>query len=409
MGFEIRTVKEDEFVAWQTIMGPAFFSHRPMPEAAEFRRPFIDLARCWAAFDGDDVVASLRTFDEELTVPGGATIAADAVTNVTVRATHRRRGALKAMMPASLAQAAERGDPVSILIAARWPIYGRYGYGPAVASASYKIDTRLAAFRPDIVDRGRVQFVDLASGRAAADAIFDRFRKGQVGAIQRPGWVLDIDFNQVSPPGLDPWKGWCVLHLDADGEPDGYLRYEVDDKWVGFAPDCTLTVNDLVAATPDAYAALWRFCIEMDNVMWVKAADRSTDERLRWLLTDGRAIVREAEDDFVWVRVLDVPAALSARRYLTEGRVVLEVDDPLGHAAGRFALEGGRAGATCTRTDETPDLALSAFALGAGYLGGVRLNELATGGLVSELTPGSLATADAMFLSDVTPWCNTWF
>jgi predicted acetyltransferase len=409
MGFEIRTVKEDEFVAWQTIMGPAFFFHRPMPEAAEYRRQFIDLARCWGAFDGDEVVASLRTFDERLTVPGGAHVAADAVTNVTVRATHRRRGALNGMMPASLAQAAERGDPVSILLAARWPIYGRYGYGPAANSAAYKIDTGLATFRAGIVDHGRVQFVDLATGRAAAGAIFDRFRKGQIGAIQRPDWVLDIEFNQVSPPGHDPWKGWCVLHLDTNGQPDGYLRYEVDDKWIGFAPDCTLTINDLVAATPEAYVALWRFCIEMDNVMWVKAGDRSTDEPLRWLLTDGRAITREAQDDFVWVRVLDVPAALSARRYLTEGRVVLEVEDLLGHAAGRFLLEGGPDGATCSRTDATADLALSAFALGSAYLGGVRLNELATGGLVTELTPGSLATTDAMFLSEVTPWCNTWF
>ncbi len=409
MGFEIRTVNEDEFLAWSKVVDTAFFAHRPMPESAEFRRPFFDLDRCWAAFDGDTVVSALRTFDNDLVVPGGARVAADAVTAVTVRATHRRQGALNGMMTASLAQAAERGDAVSVLIAARWPIYGRYGYGPATESATFTVDTRSVAFRGDVVDRGRVSIVDNATARAAAVEIFERSREGQVGAISRQAWVLDIEFDITKTPGGDPWKGWCVLHHDADGRPDGFLRYDVDDKWIGMTPDCTLTMDDMVAATPEAYVALWRFCAEMDNVVWIKAADRSVDERLRWMLTDGRALTQKERFDFLWVRVLDVPAALSARRYATEDRLVLEVTDPLGHADGRFALDGGPEGANCSRTEAAPDLRLSAFALGAGYLGGQRLGTLASGGLITELTPGALARADTMFQAEVTPWCNTWF
>jgi predicted acetyltransferase len=409
MGFEIRTINDDEFLAWQLTTEAAFFSHRPMPEAAEFRRPLMAIDRCWAAFDGATPVAALRTFANDMVVPGGARVPVDAVTNVTVRATHRRRGALNGMMTASLAAAAERGDPLSILIAARWPIYGRYGYGPATESASYTVDARNASFRSDLVDHGRIEYVDKVAGRKAAGEIFERSREGQVASIARQSWGMDVEFDVIQPPGLDAWKGWCVLHHDADGQADGYLRYDVDDKWIGMEPDCTLTVDDLVAATPEAYAALWRFCCEMDNVVWVKAPDRSVDERLRWLLTDGRAIKQKERFDFLWVRVLDVPAALSARRYAVEGSLVLEVTDPLGHASGRFALEGGPQGAACVRTDATPDLRLSASALGAGYLGGQRLGQLAVSGLVHELSSGAVAKADVMFLAERTPWCNTWF
>jgi predicted acetyltransferase len=409
MSFEIRTVKEDEFVAWQAVMAAAFFSTRSVADGAVWKRPFVDLARCWAAFDGDEVVGTFRTFDNQLTVPGGAQLPVDAVTNVTVRATHRRRGALTGMMHASLAAAAERGDPLSILIAARWPIYGRFGYGPGVDSVALSIDNRLAAFRTDVTDADTLQYVDAATARAAVDAIFDRSRLTQVGAIQRQPELVDLDFNLTTAPGLDPWKGWCVLHRDPAGTPDGYLRYHVEDKWDGMETDCILHVDDLIAATPDAYAGLWRFCCEMDNIRWVKSNDRSADEPLPWLLTDARAVTQSHRTDFVWIRPLDVPAALSGRRYVTDGGVVLDVVDPLGYAQGRFALEGGPGGATCTRTDKSAELELSAFALGAAYLGGVRLRELAAGGLVTEISPGALARADAMFQPEITPWCNTWF
>src|SRR5438874_13372926 len=127
MGLEIRTVDEDEFEAWQATQSIAFFNYIPPDTGSRWKRAFVDLDRCWAAIDGGRPVATLRTFGNEITVPGGGQVSADAVTNVTVLPTHRRRGSLNGMMTASLAQAAERGDPVSILIAARWLIYGRYG------------------------------------------------------------------------------------------------------------------------------------------------------------------------------------------------------------------------------------------------------------------------------------------
>jgi predicted acetyltransferase len=147
----------------------------------------------------------------------------------------------------------------------------------------------------------------------------------------------------------------------------------------------------------------------MDNVVRVKAGDRSVDEPLRWLLQDGRAITKDSQDDMLWLRILDVAKALSARTYRVAGTLVVHVTDSYGHAEGRYVLEGGPDGASCSRTDAAADLTLSAYALGAAYLGGTRLRNLAKGGGVTEHSAGALAHADLMFTSEVTPWCNTWF
>ena len=48
---------------------------------------------------------------------------------------------------------------------------------------------------------------------------------------------------------------------------------------------------------------------------------------------------------------------------------------------------------------------LEAAALGAVYLGGTTLADLAGAGRVEERTPGSLARASAAFRGDVAPWC----
>ena len=407
MPLQIRKVADDEFASWMTVTSTAFFSPLPSAEYVAYRRDHSDLDRSWGAFDGDRPVATLRTFPNELTLPGGAVVPADAVTSVTTLSTHRRQGALTGMMSPSLREATERGDAVSILIAARWPIYGRYGFGPATDTTTFTIDTGTVTLAGG--PAGSLTFTDAASARAAAEPVYDAYRRAQLGGIQRRPWVFDLNFGLVDVKGQDPWKGYCVVHRDVNGRPDGYLRYHVDDVWHGFEPDCTLVVDDLIAATPAAYADLWRLCLTTDNVKRVTAEDRGVDEPLRWLLDDGRAVKQKQTSDFLWVRVLDVAAVLAARRYLGEGRLVLEVDDPVGLTSGRYALDGGPGGATCARTEAAPDLTLTASALGSALLGGTRLGPRAGSATAVEHTPGALATADAMFLADTTPWCNTTF
>jgi predicted acetyltransferase len=131
------------------------------------------------------------------------------------------------------------------------------------------------------------------------------------------------------------------------------------------------------------------------------------DDALLHLLVDPRAAGAQLVDN-VWVRVVDVPAALAGRRYAAEVDVVLGVADAhVPDNAGAWRLRAGAFGeAACERTDAAPDLELDVRELGAAYLGGVSLASLAAAGLVVERTPGALARASAAFAWPVPPVCS---
>jgi len=403
----VRTIDESEIPDWVACMGVGFL--RPRAEGfAEYLAGEIDLDRTWGAFDSGQVVGTLRSFTTRLTVPGPAEHEASAITNVTVVPTHRRQGLMRDMVIAALDSSAELGEPLGILIASEYPIYGRFGYGAAIESATYTVDARTARFRQP--ETGRIELVDRGTIRKEAPALYDRVRVRQPGAIERDDRLWDRILHDEDVPGAEAPKGWCALYRSESGEVDGYLLYQAEPKWEGMGrAQGTLTVDELVSATPAAYRRLWQFCCGVDLVTTVHAADRPVDEPLAWLLYDGRAVHQSARLDFVWVRILDVCAALSARRYLVEGRVVIEVKDELGFASGRYELEGDPDGASCTRTSDPAELSLPVDALGSVYMGGVSLRLLAGAGRVEEHHDGALDRADLMFRSAVIPWCSTWF
>jgi len=294
-----------------------------------------------------------------------------------------------------------------ILVAAEYPIYGRFGYGPAAEHVTVTIDAGAAVFGER--RQGSVQLADLDEIRKIGPALYETFRRQQPGSISRPDHWWDRTCRVLTWPGQEPDKGYVLVGRSADGEPDGYVLYHVEDKWDVRRPVAVLHVDELLATTPAAYERLWRACCEVDWVAEVRADDRSPDETLPWLLTDGRVVQQSDRADFLWLRPLDVPALLSARTYLASGRVVLEVIDRLGYAAGSYALDGGPAGATCTRADEAPGLTIDVEVLGAVALGGVSLRLLAEAGRLTVHDAAALATGDAMFRASITPWCSTWF
>lgn len=411
MAVHIRSIEPDEVGSFLAAMRVGFHQGEPpaalqAARAEEFARE-IEYPRTQMAFDGDRVVGTYRSFPTELTVPGGF-VAADAVSNVTVSPTHRRQGLLSTMIRADLAAAAERGEAVAILIAAEWPIYGRYGFGPAVQNVEYEIDARGASFAQP--GAGEVALVEAAALRAAAPGVYEAHRRVTPGAIERSGswWDHRLGLAAAVWPEPPATQRFALVH-DADGAPAGLLVYAVEGIWDEWRPRSVLTVGELLGATADAQARLWQFACEVDLVSTVRADDRGVDDSLPFLLEDGRAVRERYRTDYQWLRVLDVPAALSARRYASDGALVLEVDDPLGHTAGRFALEGGPQEARCAATTAAPDLTLRAGALGAAYLGGASLAALQAAGWVREERPGALARADAMLGWAVPPWCATLF
>ena len=364
----------------------------------------------WGYQDNGRWVATLCTEPRVLTVPGpGVTtrdLDVDSLTTVTVAATHRRRGLLTSMMRDSLRHAKDRGLPLSVLIAAEWPIYGRFGYAPAVLDNGYVYHPRRPLAGLPAPKPGSVRQVEPADIVDVAADIFERARTLRAGQMDRRGswWAraLNVGFEPVAKQ-----PHW-FLHEGSDG-PDGVLAWKVSRDFELTGEMGAIEVPVFVAATDEAYFDLWGYLAGIDVVSEIHLDDRPLDEPIRMQLKDGRALSYKHTFDFLWVRLLDVPAALSARSYAVPDRLVLDVvDTDLGeYGAGRYVLSSDESGAECVPTGEQPDIRINQRALAGAYLGGYRLHQLAH--LVEELTPGALNRADLMFSTPLPPWNQTGF
>ncbi|WP_051837012.1 GNAT family N-acetyltransferase [Streptomyces sp. NRRL WC-3742] len=407
-GLQVRAIAEDEVEAWCHALVQGFL--RPHAGGqADIRRPDFKPGRWTAGFDGDRMVATFRSFDVELTVPGGSTVTADAITNVSVLSTHRRRGLLGTMMRRDLAAAAERGTEVAILIAAEYGIYGRYGFGPATRGHGWNIDlNRVGGLRDGLptVPGGRIDFVSMDELREIGPKLYDRWRVGQPGAITRSESWWKHATGVVRYPDRAWKEPFAAVHRDGEGAVTGLVAYRVDDNWDGSYPNCTLTLASFLALDLPTAVALWRLVLSVDWVRKVVVDNLSPDNPLPLLLKDPRgATPHEDNCDFTWLRVLDVEKAFSARTYGAPGRIVLEVEDDLGYAAGRWAIEVGEGGVgRCARTVDEADLALGAGELGSIYLGSETLSRLAAAALVKELRPGAAAAADLLLRAPLAAW-----
>ncbi len=186
MSLDVRAITPSETADWMRAVGTGFLTASagaPDEELVADRFADADLSRTQGAFDAGRCVGTFRSFAQELTVVGGATVAADAISGVTVTPTHRRRGLLSRMMATDLAAAKERGEPVASLIAAEYPIYGRFGFGPAAWSAEWEVSVNRAGLDPrrsgQPAGGGRIEMVDGADVPARpAPRCMERSRPG---------------------------------------------------------------------------------------------------------------------------------------------------------------------------------------------------------------------------------------
>lgn len=357
----------------------------------------------------DAPVATIASWIGELTVPGGAVIPSCAISAVTVAPTHRRRGIARAMLEGELGAAVSAGVPMAMLTVSESTLYGRYGFAPAAASASWRIETKRATWigpRPD----GRVDFIPRERLRELIAPLHDRARSRVAGEIDVPPGHWD-GFAGTRPDAEKPGDKRAVQYADASGEVRGLALYTVRENHDDFTK-ATVQVGYLLAETDDAYAALWRFLLELDLVAEVHADELSVDEPLRWMIADQRAATVTLRDH-QYVRILDVKAALEARRFGAPGAVALDVTDPLGHAAGRYVLEvdnGGRGTVTTWETEAVPDgaieVSLGIGELSAAYLGGVSLATLAAAGRVKS---ADASAAARVFAWHIAPRLSIWY
>jgi predicted acetyltransferase len=400
--FHVRTTDDlDEFRRAVGAIGHYFGGWPADDEQAQRFSANLPLERMHAAFDGDRIVGGAGAFPFELTVPGGS-VRCGGVTVVGVLPTHRRRGILTAMMRAQLEDVRERGEPIAALWASEEVIYRRYGYGLASLSCEIGVPIGYTALREPPDARAVARLVPLDAAKGVIAPIYDRVQARTPGMFVRTDTWWETR-NLPDPPDRRQGGGEKnVLLLELDGEPAGYALYRVHTKFEQGAAAGHVDVIEALADGPVATRELWRVLLDMDWKATLKAYLLPVDHPLVHQLRYPRRM-RMRVGDGLWVRLVDVGAALAARAYGDSGPVVLEVEDAfLPENAGRWRLAGGRA----ERTDEGADLALDVGELGAVYLGGFGFGELVRAGTVREVKEGAAARADAMFLTGTPkPWC----
>jgi predicted acetyltransferase len=408
---DVRAITKSEIPDWIRALSTGFLRPPAVPESEiADRSSYIVPERTLGAFDAGRCVATFRSFPQELTTVGGTPVPADAISNVTVTATHRRRGLLTRMMATDLTAAKERGDVVATLIAAEYPIYGRYGFGPATTATEWTIDVPRTGLDPrwqGPSDGGRIDLVDADDVRKIGPELHERLRRAQPGAVSRDErwWRLNTGAPGVTQ--LSPWtEPFYAVYRSSSGEAEGLVSYESDDNW-GDAkqPLNTAAVNWLIAVTPAAERALWHYLCSIDWITKVKTGWRAPDDLVPHLLPDPRAARITTQADWLWVRILDVVRALEARTYGGSGSLVLEVNDRDGLSAGRYRLETGPDGASCAPTTQDAELVLDVGELAALWLGDESAVRLAALGRVREEREGAACVADALLRTSRRPWC----
>lgn len=403
----VRTLKDDERAEASRVVNHGMLG--PLTdEVSNAWAEIIDASRSHGAFSPTgQLVGMARYFPTDLSVPGGGEVAAAGVTAVAVLPTHRRQGHLTRLMEAELSAIADERIPVALLVAAEWPIYGRYGYGPAVDACGYDIDTRTARFPAPAT--GSIELVTPSELRPELEAAHEARRARTPGGIRREPLVWDRLALLLPWPGrtLDPAPVRGAVWRDDAGVVQGAVSYKVEDTWHRNRPNGKAEVELLVGATPEAERELWRHLCDIDWVTTVTAGARGIDDPLPLFLDDGRAAVAVDRFDCIWARILDVPGTFGQRRSSRAGATVVEVVDPAGYAAGRWRLDLGPDGAEVTTTSASADVTLPVGALGATYLGGRSMRRLHEAGWVEEDTPGAVDRLDALLSTPTAPWSPT--
>jgi predicted acetyltransferase len=370
---------------------------------ANWTRTF-EADRAIVALDGERIVGTAGILSFELTVPGGVLPGAG-VTIVGVHPTHRRRGILSRMMRLQLDAIHARGEPLAVLWASEGSIYQRFGYGLATLRAGVNIERDRTAFRLPHVPAGAIRFVDHDEGLRLFPDVYERERAIRPGFFDRSRTYWEAEFL----PDPEHWRrgaspAFHIVH-EPGGEPDGYARYRIRDEWDNAGSKSALIVVELMATNPSARLDLWRFLFDVDLMARIESWNLATDDPLQLVVAEPRRL-RMDLGDALWLRVVDVAAALTGRRYRSDGDLVLEVADefcPWNDGRWSLRVEAGLPAAE--PATGTADLACDVTDIGAAYLGAFSFAQLAQAGRVRELVPGAIARADALFRTDRAPWC----
>lgn len=407
MGLEVRGItaaETERFIA--TMSTPFAFDIDDDPGMVERFSVLFEPDRARCAFDGADMVGTLGSFSLDMTVPGGHVPCAG-TTMVTVLPTHRRRGVLRAMIAAHFEEARLRHEPIAALWASDSGIYHRFGYGMATVLAEAEIDRSHIHLHRLAPTPRPVRLVDAEDALEQIRPVFGRVARSRPGMYARSDGWWDRRLRD-RPSDRQGATAFRYAVTEGGSGVDGYVQYRIKPgSWDSHHGDGKVVVRELVAENAGAAVSLWSYLLNHDLVATVSTGMLPEDSELFSMLDGWRRAMPRLVDQ-MWVRLLDVPAALEARRYSSDGTLDLGVHDPMEDTTTTYRLTVEDGVGTIDRHLGDADVLLDVEDLGAAYLGRAHLRRLSRAGRLSG-SAEALALADAMFGWDPAPWCQEVF
>ena len=404
----IRPVTDDEYPAFVLAFMEGFSEDMPSDTFTDMIKSVLPAERTLAAFDGDAIVGTFGGYALDVTVPGGS-LPMEGTTVVTVFPTHRRMGLLRSMMQEHLENAARNGYAIAGLWASESDIYGRFGYGIASYYQSYDLRGPDIAFRDD-VDVDRIRRVTVDDARELFPPVFDRVLPTKPGMYARTGewWESEIFRDEdwmkhgrtakryVVHEGPAGVEGYAIYRQTAQESDDGHANGKV-------------VVIEFVAATPRAHASLWSYLTQIDGCPNIEHWNVPVDDPLPYIVKEGRRVRVKSRGDALWIRILDVVAALEGRTYEVDGAITFEFVDrfrPETSGVYRIVVDGGDA--SVAEVDAEPELSIDDDALGGLFLGGQDARAYHAAGRIRG-DADAVAELDRLFHTSIQPWCNQVF
>ncbi|MCA9189816.1 MAG: GNAT family N-acetyltransferase [Pirellulaceae bacterium] len=362
---------------------------------------FVERDRMRVLRDQGQVVGTLGAHSLKMVVPGGTCNVAG-TTLVGVLPTHRRRGLLRKFIEHHLSEVHALGEPLAALWASEGSIYGQFGYGLATERTAWKIPRTFAALHEGKGNAGECRLVDADEAFAEFPQIHDSQRDCRPGFLyRRAAWWSNRILSESHPAFGDVALRRILYSID--GSPSGYAIYHTSrqDSEGGLQ----LHVREVCARDEDSERSIWQCLTSVDLVESIHCWNLPADHPLRWWLKDVQKSSRTIAAG-MWLRIISVETALTARHYRGRGRLVLEVhDEQCPWNCGRFQLEVHEDGtAECTRTSDSPDIVVPISALSSVYLGNFSWEDQRRCGAVSG-APDRVQLADAIFSWEPAAWC----
>ncbi|MFJ4714451.1 GNAT family N-acetyltransferase [Streptomyces sp. NPDC088785] len=390
---QFRDVPESEIAR---ALALAYLVFHENPGSAQRRRHEKLLAGCLriGAYDGAELVGFAAAHPFALSVPGGGELSCPGLTFVSVAPTHRRRGVLTGMIRELFARCADQGAPLVALWASEASIYGRFGFGPGTYGTTVEIDARRPLALRIAPDPRPLRLVDPEAAPEVLGPYFEGTRAHRAGRLARTRdwwreeWLLEKDEED---------EEFSPARVVALGEPlAGYAIYRTKPGDAASQAGGQVRVDELEADSPRVAAALWAYLAGIDLTDRVRAWGRPLDDPLPLFAQDRDQVRVTEEFPALWVRLVDVRAALAARSWAAPVDVVLAVRDArLPANDGTFRLTASPDGFSYAPAAQAPDLSLEVRDLASAFLGAVTVHALVAAGLVVEHTPGAAPMLDA--------------